>query len=141
MNADEPVRDRCPLCRGEDYAEIDRVAHNDVWERMTKEFDAHFTAEVIATNTPAPEARLVQCARCGLRFFAPVHPGDGDFYQQLMRGIPYLGHRWEFEVVAGAVKPGQRVLDSRMWHGSLPATGGTRRGGGRRRGPQPRRSD
>lgn len=108
---DDSALDRCPLCRARDHVAVDRVAYRDVWKQLTEDFDTHFSAEVIARNTPAPEALLMQCLGCGLRFFVPVHPGDADFYKQLMRDVPYLHHRWDFQVVAGAITSGQRVLD------------------------------
>lgn len=102
---------RCPLCGDKRHVGVERVKYDQVWRRFRQDFDIRFSAAVVAANTPAPEACLLECANCGLRFFAPVHPGNADFYRELMRGMPYVDHRWEFEVVAAKLKAEDSVLD------------------------------
>ena len=103
--------DRCPLCACADYTQIDSFRYEEIWDRLYRDWGVGFTSDVVAENTPASRTRLVGCNECGLRFFAPLHPGTERFYQQLMRVIPYVDNRWEFDRVAAEIPAGQSVLD------------------------------
>jgi SAM-dependent methyltransferase len=109
--AEPAAPDRCPLCAYADYTQIDSFRYEEIWDRLHRDWGARFSWDVVAENTPTSRTCLVGCNECGLRFFAPLHPGTERFYQQLMRAIPYVSNRWEFDRVAAKISAGQSVLD------------------------------
>jgi SAM-dependent methyltransferase len=55
----------------------------------------------------------VRCTACGLEYFTPLNPGDADFYASLSTDEGYydVDEKWEFQLVAGLLAPGDDVLD------------------------------
>ncbi|MHC1791842.1 glycosyltransferase family protein [Solidesulfovibrio sp.] len=56
---------------------------------------------------------IFRCLESGYRFYHPFSiAGDGDFYRDLSRGIPYyMEWKWEHQQALEGIAPGERVLE------------------------------
>lgn len=103
--------DPCPLCGISLAREISRTPYAAIWRSLRDTWSARLSPAVMARHSPADEAVLWRCERCKLEYFSPLVSGDADFYEQLMRTVPYERDRWEFRVAASTVSPGEAVAD------------------------------
>jgi len=87
------------------------MEYSRIWAELEKKWSPHFPADLVSRHTPAPHTNLRECGECGLRYFTPCVPGDGDFYERLMGAAGYEANRWEFGEVATKLRPGADVLD------------------------------
>jgi len=103
----------CPLCEAEcPRRRIASVAYRDVWEALATQWEVRVPEEVARRLTPAPESSLLACGACGLHYFSPALPGDGDYYAALAASPRYYSPtKWEFDRVSDQLAPGDAVLD------------------------------
>lgn len=105
---------RCPLCgtAAGDGRVLERVPVAHIWAELGRVWGARFSDGVRARHSPQDETVLVECGGCGLHFFAPVVPGDAEFYAELSASSAYYSaEKWEFGVVRDRLARGARVLD------------------------------
>ena len=104
------------------YARIWR----DIWNTRGAEIPDH----VIDRLTPSVHTTLVECRECGLQYFSPLVPGDGEFYAALSTtGVTYYeGDRWEFGVVRARVGEGDDIVDVGCGQGDFLRSLGARPG-------------
>lgn len=105
----------CPLCgaAASGGRVVERVAYARIWEGLGRVWGARFSAAVRERHSPQESTALVECGGCGLRFFAPVAPGDAGFYGELSTSSAYYSaEKWEFGLVRDRLAPGRRVLDA-----------------------------
>jgi SAM-dependent methyltransferase len=105
-----PVRG-CPLCGATDSRPVLSVPYATIWRQLRAQWGAIFPPDVMARHAPGSDACLVRCDDCGLEYFEGAVPGDGEFYERLMAGIPYHGGRWEFEIVLARLGSDAAVVD------------------------------
>lgn len=110
--ADSPTGP-CPLCAGTASRFVMAIDFARIWKTLESVYRVPFESHTIERHTPHRQARLWECASCGLQFFDPVVAGDSDFWGTLMRTAEpfYHAHSPEFQVVLDLVRPGTRVLD------------------------------
>lgn len=103
----------CPLCsESRALVVVERTPYEAIWRALAKDTRGDYTRDVIARNTPAPEATLVRCGRCDLAFFWPMAPGDASFYAALVAGDYFKDDlKWEFGWTLDRVTGARRVLD------------------------------
>jgi SAM-dependent methyltransferase len=101
----------CPLCGATDAGEVLRLRYSEIWDRLQSLTSARFTPDVIERHTPQEDATLYECRDCGLQYFSPKVAGDAEFYRQLMGPAGYEPERWDFDVAAAKLAPGESVLD------------------------------
>lgn len=105
------VVDACPLCGSRSASLREEVPYQAIWKAFEIGLGASFSAAVMQRHTPSPDARLHECDRCGLQYFAPAVPGDAEFYRQLMSSTPYETQTWEFEEVASRTGLDESLVD------------------------------
>lgn len=104
--------DPCPLCRHTDGERLASVPYSRIWDALENRWQADFSAELVRRLTPGQDAVSYRCRGCGLEYFSPVVPGDGQFYEELSRaGHYYDADRWEFRYVAKRVSSSEAVVD------------------------------
>ncbi|WP_022663066.1 class I SAM-dependent methyltransferase [Paucidesulfovibrio longus] len=105
----------CPLCSAPGAAPLEHVRSEDIaalYERFFR-MDA-------ARLLPAQGLDYRECPTCGLGWFSPAAPGDGDFYADLQRFDWYYDpQRPDFDAGAAYVRPGDRVLDAGCGRGAF----------------------
>ncbi len=70
------------------------------------------STEVEGRHARGDWTELVECQGCGLEYFIPPLPGDGEFYREAsLSPAYYAGSRFEFEVVARRLNQTAEVLD------------------------------
>jgi 2-polyprenyl-3-methyl-5-hydroxy-6-metoxy-1,4-benzoquinol methylase len=96
----------CPLCGAPQNtgANVDTQGLIGLWERFGVPVRRLFGTAAIARYT---------CAACGLGFYHPFIPGDGEFYNAVGAWDDYYTHtgKTEFPFVASLISPGQHVID------------------------------
>ncbi len=106
------VNRRCPLCGQTDGFPIQKIPFSKIWGALERDFDVEFTEDLKHRLTPAEHTILWECCTCGLQYFDPAEPGNGDFYQTLATGGKYYGaDKWDFREAASLIATGERVLD------------------------------
>lgn len=102
---------RCPLCGSIASRPVRKIRRDRIWAGLTKRYGMAPNSSMIDRLTPSEEITLRACDGCGLLFFEPLVPGDHEFYEQLAASGYHEPTRWEFNEVAGRIKPGERVID------------------------------
>lgn len=91
---------------------MERIPYPRIWAELGRVWGARFSPDVVARHTPAADASLLECWRCGLRYFVPLNPGDAEFYAELSTSAAYYSaEKWEFALVRDELARGRRVLD------------------------------
>ena len=102
---------KCPLCRSDKSIQLDEV---DSVELSTGYAEGYVRTDVKAL-LPAGAIALRQCTGCDLKWFEPLAPGDGKFYESLQQHDWYYQRdKAEFVHAAGRVDEfgtGLRVLE------------------------------
>ena len=102
----------CPLCGGTNADPVTAHPYADSFAALRDRFGPSITSDLEAAYTPAPDAVLVECTRCGLQHFSPPNPGGPDFYAALAASGAYYGDdRWEYAIALAAGGDTPRVLD------------------------------
>src|SRR5436305_1088065 len=101
----------CPLCASRERRQVLTVPYDVIWERLAALKGSPLSPAVVARHTPQAETALYVCDRCGLQYFSPCVPGDGEFYAELGGDGYYESDRWEFGLVADRLGPGDAVVD------------------------------
>lgn len=105
------IASSCPLCGTAAGRLVGDYAYDEIFESLRSEWGASIGPTTRRASTPVEGTRLIRCDECGLERFDPLEPGSPDFYAELMGAMPYNPHRWEFDVVAARVTPGDDLLD------------------------------
>lgn len=103
----------CPVCgAAPSGGQVVRVEAQLVWSALREQFEVDLPEPVRDRHAPGGSWALVECASCGLQFFADAPQGDAEFYELLTASPRYYeAERWEFGQVRRRLIPGRRVVD------------------------------
>lgn len=95
----------CLLCDSSQSRVLERIESSRLAQAYQSELG-------ITVSLPGDEIRYLECAKCGLRYFAPQATGDEAFYGELQR-IPwyYSASKQEFLIAARQIENHHRVLE------------------------------
>jgi len=116
----------CPACGSTQPRELERVAVADVlagYAAPSLGIDLRPCLAAAALREPQlAHWPLLECAGCGLRWYAQAPAGDAALYEALLRhDWYYLGDKPEYVFAAGHVQPGDRVLEVCCGRGAFAA--------------------
>lgn len=122
--------DPCPLCGRNDFTPIRSIRYDQIWRRLREARGVEMPKHVAERHSRAESVMLVECGSCGLQYFSPLTPGDGEFYAAVSTsGITYYEtDRWEFGLVRACLDDMDDVLDVGCGQGDFLRSLGPRRG-------------
>lgn len=108
---DPPANPTCPLCDFGGFHARQSIAFADIFSELQSRWRVQITEEVFARHQPGPVTTILECSHCHLEYFWPAVPGDTEFYDELMRNVPYALWKWEFGEVMRDLSTDSAVVD------------------------------
>jgi 2-polyprenyl-3-methyl-5-hydroxy-6-metoxy-1,4-benzoquinol methylase len=97
---------KCPLCscQAREKQSLDTASIVSLWMKLGVDVTKIFQCDTISK---------LECSNCGLGFYAPLCPGDDEFYGKLATWDWYYKHpgKSEYEFTSSMVEPGMKLID------------------------------